>query len=369
MRIGLVTWIGCGNFGTSLQSFALHEKLKLLGYDVYIIGGYKHVNPIKGIIKLIIKKIGIRKNKNRETFKKRSSNGLKIYEFIESNYNKRNPLLDAEFNRMIKHTDVFVTGSDQIWNVKYNFNPFMFLDFAGNKKRVAYASSIGISYIPDEYKEKVKNLLSKFSHIGVREKTAVDVLTEVVGRNDIIQVLDPTFLLTSKEWTDFSSNAKYEIDIPEKFILCYLIGNNEWYNQQIEEVKKKSGIKNMVIIPAVENPNFTIDDAIIYKNACPYEFVDLIKRSSLVCTDSFHATAISINLSKDFVEFLRFKEREGISQNSRIYDILEHYGLRYKLYSSENDDWVKNIDYAKVQKLLNVDRKKSLAYLTNAIEN
>ena len=35
--ISIVTWLGCGNFGTSLQSYALHEKLKQLGYDVNII--------------------------------------------------------------------------------------------------------------------------------------------------------------------------------------------------------------------------------------------------------------------------------------------------------------------------------------------
>ena len=39
--VGLVTWIGSGNYGTTLQSFALHEKLRLLGYDVFIIGTFK----------------------------------------------------------------------------------------------------------------------------------------------------------------------------------------------------------------------------------------------------------------------------------------------------------------------------------------
>ena len=37
MNIGIVTWLGTGNFGTSLQSYALHEFLKLRGYNVYLL--------------------------------------------------------------------------------------------------------------------------------------------------------------------------------------------------------------------------------------------------------------------------------------------------------------------------------------------
>ena len=49
--IGLVTWIGSGNYGTTLQSFALHEKLRLLGYDVFIIGTFKPSETIKRVSK------------------------------------------------------------------------------------------------------------------------------------------------------------------------------------------------------------------------------------------------------------------------------------------------------------------------------
>ena len=37
MKVCIVTWLGTGNFGTSLQSYALHMKLSEMGYNVSIL--------------------------------------------------------------------------------------------------------------------------------------------------------------------------------------------------------------------------------------------------------------------------------------------------------------------------------------------
>lgn len=365
-KVGLVTWLGGGNYGTTLQSFALHEKLRLLGYDVYFLKQYRYYNIIKGTIKYIFFKISLHKlkMKNRNIPLK----DRKLSNFIQSKYNIKDVYLDYQFKKMIQNTDVFVTGSDQIWNTKYNFNPFMFLDFAGDTKRVAYASSIGLSYIPKEHKEFVKTMLSKFAHIGVREQTAVNILKEVVGRNDIQQVLDPTFLLTVTEWRQLCKEANFEMELPEKYIFCYLIGNNSWYYQQLDEVIKQTGIKNVIIIPSLENPEFMMDNAIVYESAGPIEFVSMLDHASFICTDSFHATALSIIMSKDFVEFIRFKDIDSTSQNSRIYDLLERYRLNERIYKEGINKWRKCINYVSIQALLEEDRQKSLEFLIRSIE-
>ena len=209
----------------------------------------------------------------------------------------------------------------------------------------------------------------KFSHIGVRECEAVKVLSELTGRKDIIQVLDPTFLLTPVDWQEMSKQAVFEIEIPKKYILCYLIGQNDWYKEQLLDVRSRLGIEDVVIIPAVENPEFAISDSIVYKDASPVEFVWLIQHSTLVCTDSFHASALSINHSVPFVEFMRFKDTDKKSQNSRIYDLLSHYGLMGCIYQQKSCAWMEPIKYEHVQDILAQDRKNSLDYLVNAIEN
>ena len=78
---------------------------------------------------------------------------------------------------------------------------------------------------------------------------------------------------------------------------------------------------------------------------------------------------ISINLSVNFVEFKRFKDTDVKSQNSRIYDLLDHYDLLQRLYSDNVPLPGLNIDYSRIQEKLSLDRKISSDFLINAIEN
>ncbi len=357
--------MGHGNFGTTLQAFALSEKLKSHGFEVLFFTPYSR----KTCIKRILGFLGYPELHNRAYYRKASpNNGDKLYCFINGNFKIVSPFFKFRFVELINSTDVFISGSDQIWNVMHKYDPFMFLDFVGKKKRIAYASSMGISYIPEQYREDLKRLLLRYIHIGVREKAAVDIISNLTGRDDIVQVLDPTFLLRPNDWKNVTNNIHYEFKLPQKYILCYLIGNNDDYVHQIKDIKEKANIQNIVVIPSFETPNLNVDGVITYPYAGPKEFVDLISKATLVCTDSFHATALSINMSKDFVEFIRFKDSDGNYQNSRIYDVLNRYHLENRIYNTDNEDWLGFIDYVKVQEILETDRMFSENYLMSSIE-
>ena len=370
-RITLVTWIGGGNYGTSLQSLALYRKLQELGYSVTFCAGCPKKFTVKNRIKRVLGVFGIDFNsiKNRIKRNQLATKQRKLQGFIKDNYNLAKPINSTkQLDKLVNNTDVFVTGSDQIWNTVFIFNPFYFLDFAKDKKRIAYASSMGIIDFPDEHKPKVKSLLSKFQHIGVREQTAVKAISTLLDRSDVQQVLDPTFLLDKNDWSNISQSASIEIDIPPRYIFCYLIGNNPWYKEQLIDVMESTGINTVIIVPAVENKDFECQGATIYDAAGPLEFIKLIKDATFVCTDSFHATALSLNMEKPFVEFMRFSDESKGSQNSRIYDLLEKYNLNHHIYNKSDKRWVESIDYTSVTKLINDDRKKSLDFLVESIE-
>lgn len=366
-RISIITWYSSGNYGTTLQAFALHRKLQDLGYKVSILRELEFNNKRKIIIKYILSKFGLLEYSKK---RKISSNqkDINLYNFIRQNLNIYEVFTYKGLKQYVSETDVFITGSDQIWNAWFCFNPFYFLGFAGDKKRIAYATSIGTKYFPKKYEEEIKSLLSKFHHIAVRESSAVDLINNMLGNNSCVQVADPTFLLTRDEWREISSKADIRITVPEQYILCYFIGNNESYQKQLEDVRRKAGIENVIIIPSLENPSFSIEDTIIYNEAGPYEFVNLIQNASLVCTDSFHATTISIISLVKFVEFKRFNDNDLKSQNSRIYDLLSHYNLSHLLYD-ENNNWLESVDFRKIEETTNHDREKSVNYLIESIEN
>ena len=368
MNIVLVTWIGGGNFGTSLQSYALHKKLFDLGHNVGIITVFPNQNKFISIIKQFFSLLGLLKLRSLVEYAFASRGKRKLIQFQKKNYNRFELLTNNSLKRLVNQTDCFISGSDQIWNTHFNFSPNYFLSFAENHKRIAYASSIGTSGIKEEYLNQVKNYLLDFSHIGVREFDTVKVLSSLTGRNDIRQVLDPTLLLTQNEWKKLSKDAVYEETLPKKYILCYLIGKNEIYAKQLKEVKERYRM-DTIIIPATENPNITYENDIVYRNASPAEFVDLLLNANLVCTDSFHATALCINFSVPFVEFMRFSNNSLASQNTRIYDILNHYSLMDRIYECDSSEWSKPIDFTSIQEQLRRDRKDSLNYLINAINN
>ena len=279
------------------------------------------------------------------------------------------PLTRGEEARLVRRTDCFITGSDQIWNTYHHFIPMQFLHFAKDKKRIAYASSIGTNDIKVEYREQVVDWWKKFSHIGVREQKAVEIIQEMTGRTDVRQVLDPTLLMSADDWRRFAADARYEVTLPNKYIFCYLVGANAHYAEQLRDVQQKVGVKNIVIVPACENPDFSIEGATVYRMATAVEFVDLLSRAEFVCTDSFHATAFCLNLQKPFVEFMRFKDDDVRSQNSRIHDILGRYGLENRIYGGGRLDWTKPIDFDKAARKLEDDRQMSLKFLIDSIES
>lgn len=371
-KITIVTWIGCGNFGTSLQAFALHKKLEQLGYIVRILDGNTTGKTIKHYIKYILSKLGIYNIRTNKILKNESLSisKKKFKKFVSDNFNLIDNLnIPSQLSRVVYDTDVFVTGSDQIWNTRNFFDSFYFLDFAEETKRISYASSIGVEDFPTKDKPEIKRMLEKFAHLSLREETGVKAVSSLLRRNDVVQVLDPTLLLDKEEWIHIIEKAKIEIELPKKYIFCYLLGRNDWYIEQLQKVKDATGIFDVIIVPAIENPNFVIENAKIYDAAGPLEFVKLIWNSVFVCTDSFHATALSINMGKNFVEFMRFKDSDIFSQNSRIYDLLGRYSLMYKIYSNEHTDWMNEIPYNEVNNLLLRDRSMSLNFLVESIEN
>ena len=175
-NIVLVTWKGGGNFGTCLQSYALYRKLQDLGFSVRFLTGFPKKYSIKLYIKWILSIIGI---KHIRKGPKKSIQQIKRERFQQSCYKDVVVYTKHQERYFLKNTDCFITGSDQIWNTYYDFNPYYFLSFAKDKKRVAYASSIGTNSIKEDCKEDVRELLLRFSHIGVREKLAVNVLTQL----------------------------------------------------------------------------------------------------------------------------------------------------------------------------------------------
>ena len=417
MKIKLITFAPHPNFGTCLQSYALNKVLRDIGHDVEFIYNGREKHPqsfiemlIKGCAKSLLPKFviaSVREKKrasntnfyqdpcilelpnhpflyklSKLTFYKKLYKVLKcknfqwkkVYKFTyeDGNFNMRRIYSLKQYDEVVEDTDLFVTGSDQIWNPYCGgFNPMMFVEFGGDKKRIAYSSSISQPELPASIALRIKEDLEKFSHIAVRELRSVELLKELLHREDIKLVVDPTYLLSAKEWEEFGNRAQIEFEIPKRYIFCYFVGDKRstFYEQMVQDTKQFTGI-NEVITLECYNRSLNYGNGRLYKDAGPYEWVYLLQHASYICMDSFHATVFALKFGKEFVHALKNEDSETGSQNTRMYDILGRYGLLYKLYIDHmRTDWQKLIDYDRVSPIMIKEIEASMNYLNNAIEN
>lgn len=381
-KIALITWYDSLNYGTCMQCIALSRYLKSKGYSVVVPSKYSYFtfkDPAD------FARRAIRKIYNKIYPVYQSVKFADLPDYIKTGYQKRKDNIEEvikneltiyrikgndslkELNNTI---DVFITGSDQIWNPNH-ISSTMLLNFVGDKKvKVAYASSFGVSKLPKRLKNSYKKYLSRFNNIGVREKSAVSIIDDLNIAVPIKQVLDPTLLLDSDDIVSIGNKAiiKNEIFDLNGFIFCYFIGSKLDWQKDVQILARDKGLE---IVICLSESNIVPDFGHIYSEAGPYEFVWLINHATYIMTDSFHATAISMSLNKEFLVYKRFNDDDSISQNSRLYDLLSDYGLMNRMITSNNRivNIIDNsIKYSSVNKKLESNRKTSEKFLLDSIE-
>ena len=255
--------------------------------------------------------------------------------------------------------DLVIAGSDQIWNpnITNGIDSNYFLAPFKCQRKIAYASSIGSYSFNQDEENIIQKYLNEFELIGVREKYACETLANLTNTK-VENVCDPTFLFNKEEWIEYSK--KYTKNtMPKKYILTYFVGGNfDFYWDRIKDIVKKVGLPVYNI--QSHRKKYKHVDGII-TNILPFELISLIYNSELVLTDSFHGTAFSIYLEKDFVAV--------INKNNpiRVLDLLSKLNLEDRVDNGANSV-LEPIDYKVVSQKVNSMRSESGKWLLNAID-
>lgn len=372
MKISVITLHTVNNYGSVLQTYATQTVLTNMGHEVEFVDYYRKDNSGKAAVDKALNSKAMQKYKKYWNInfvtrflvriplkimlmKKRAP--MKNFVKERINLTKKSYFSYEEILENVPQADIYLTGSDQVWNSEWNKGlekPY-FLEYAPEgKKRIAYAASIGKSKLDDWEIEPTKELLKKYSNIGMREKSGVDILGQMGIKAQ--QVLDPTLLLSKQQWKDIA--IPYDADKP--YMLIYQLNlNSEMDTYAVELAEKKdwdilrvsygySGKQkagNCLVCPSVET------------------LLGCFLGAACVLTDSFHATAFSLNLERQFVSIL--PDRFG----TRIESVLKLTGTENQLLSDYNNfTAVDNlIDWKYVRNMLEQERKRSLRFLEAAI--
>ena len=268
---------------------------------------------------------------------------------------------DEELRNNPPIADYYISGSDQIWNVRAkDFLLSYYLDFVKVGRKLSYAASFGPLEIEWDKldKNKIAKLLNQYDNISVREQGSlknVEILTKQVGEIHV----DPTLLLTKEQWRKVQSNIKSGLG---KYILLYCLEPTK------EQLKIANAISRKLELPILvlryNNKNDMFNSYIKKYDSGPRDFLAYIDNAALVLSSSFHGTVFSIIYHKPFYVF------NGMNDN-RISTLLTKTNMVDRSISKIED--IERIslispDEQIIENVLERERNKSKSYLRRALE-
>lgn len=349
MKIGILTFHRAHNYGAALQCYALQERLKLVGYDVYIIDyrqpaiekAYKCFD-IYYLLKNLLHPTRIYTYLRALGDRKRTSS---VFEAFSSKFRKTAP---CSVSSIPKDFDAYIIGSDQLWVAKWTggeLDKVYTGQFVREEKSKLYSYAISInetsiSAIPEQEWSKIA---CNFKVLSFREEAMAKKMASIIHR-EIQTDIDPTLLLDSSQWNKITNDYWKS----EHYLLVYHLPgrfsgmSNEDFMSKVTEIAKRMNCKVISLYPM----KITVSD-----------FVSLFKYARGVITTSFHATVFSLIFERPLMSIVL---NDGL--DNRYVSLLTKVCASKALVGQDMNDGVfPTLQYDEI-------RKQILSYVNPSIE-
>lgn len=368
IEVGVLTMHRVLNYGSALQAYATQCVIERMGYNCEIID-YKYPNKFQfergepysplSLKSRIAKAFWLNKRWRKfnrfELFYKRYLHLSHFYE--DQNSIRENP----------PAYDIYLTGSDQVWNPRFTKGDTIFLlDFVKGKKKISYASSFACNELEKPYSDKFKSMLQEYSYISVREDGGRKLIKDLLNI-DVPVVLDPTLLLSADDWSRLLGQEHSHKYKNRKYILVYMLDYAFDPTSIIYNVIQKLQDDTSYKIVSIGNLDKKLANCKIIEEASPIEFIRLFKNAECVVTSSFHGTAFAVNFGKPLFSIANIDTNKDDRQASLL-ELLELSNCIVTQDTDINNIKLENNKTIKAEQKLESQRKKSLAYLKNALQ-
>lgn len=343
------------NYGSVLQTYATQRLLSDSGYDVRIIDYWRPTevddfdtrlkhdfarwdrNLLTRTVFRLLRKRALEEQRRR--FRGFVKDHLQITE--------RAYFTEEELEAAPPVADLYCVGSDQVWNSDYHVagsDPF-YLKFApAGSRRVSFASSFGKPSVSAEESNYIRENLSAFEAISVRERSGVEILDH--HGIDAVQLVDPTLAVAPEVWNGL-------VDEPREgsgYLLVYQLHRNHDLAPVVERVAKERNLKPVYLrgywsIRHINSRNLS--------NTSVGEFLGLFKNAAYVVTDSFHGTAFSLNFGRPFNAI--YPPNYG----ERIKSVMELTGTLGRAVTGESSYDTGDYDTEQVNAVLEKERQRA----------
>lgn len=356
MKVATLTLPIHVNYGAILQAYALHQALIDAGHEPILLDIRPSIYKKNDFLSLV----SFTKNYISRMINKDTEYGNEFFkQFVDKNIRKTAKIrFHLQLARLARF-DAYVVGSDQVWRSEYALNIELFyLNFVEkNSLKLSYAASFGKgdwTYNALQT-ENCKALIKDFDAVSVRELSGQEL---VAGKLDAVatHVLDPTMIIDVDHYNkliEFNSDKRFGCSD----LFCYVLDINEQKQKLISAFCERERLsENLCNKGKVDKDKMSIEN-----------WLQGIRDSRFVITDSFHGMVFCILFEKDFIV---------LANNSRGYErfssLLGQLGISERLidenmlnqFSSEK---LIEIDYKSVNDRLKLLKNKSISFLNYSL--
>lgn len=286
MKIGILTFHRCINYGSYWQARCLAEELQRRGHNAVILDHYsKRVNMAEW-------KCALQPTLPTEVpvsdypfYRKKIEKFYKAFDSLPLS-----PPFPLEHPSFMDSYDMIMIGSDEVWNLThpwYGYYPVFYGEGIKAKHLISYAASFGnydVSWKPD--REWISRL-QKFERISVRDENSRTLIQNMLGI-DPQMVLDPCL--------QFPIKAEFRhLPFNEPYIAVY--GHN-FSESFIRNIQKFATSQKLSLISIGYRNNWADQQWLI---ADPIEFSNFMANSKAIVTNFFHGCVFALNNSRPFV--------------------------------------------------------------------
>ena len=355
MKIGILTYHRSQNYGAMLQAVALRHQLEAMGHDARFVDYWPEYH--RRMYAIFPAVSGLKSG--ARGWVRQWCKGITLYHTLKKRIGKNQAFIRQYIEPYClpysasERYDMIVYGSDQIWRkqggLRNHFNPVYFGEnVLRTRRHVSYAASMGIISLDENDKNMLREWLSGFSKVSVRERDLQSVLKHIGIRSEV--VLDPTLLLTDEEWTRILPIKPL---VKEKYVLHYRLQAEAFDDMAIKRYADAHGCR---LITVLGWPCRCRGD--VFSTMDPVEFLSLIKYAECVFTSSYHGLMFSLIFKRNF--FASFRENAG-----RARTILGSLGIEHRLFPTKAHDFgnLEDLDYKVISPKIDYLRDASVNFL------
>lgn len=256
-----------------------------------------------------------------------------------------------------KKYDLVIEGSDEVFKASDKIYLYMYGAINNANTLITYAAACGsasIQGLSEKNRTILKSLMTKYKIISVRDLHTYNYVKNLYD-GKVERHLDPVLV------GDLYKRKHNPVKL-KKYMIVYAYGNRIRDEKEIKAIKnyaKKNGLQTI----AVGAPQFWCDKFLV---ASPLEALDYFYYADYIVTDTFHGSIFSVINKRNFAVILRKSNKNKLGGLLRDLDLEDRI-----IDDMDNLPKIleKDIDYAKIDALLNKERVRTRAYLTEQIES